>query len=230
MNLYLIITLAVIAAPLALSFDRRVAFHTRWRQVFISMLPVSALYIFWDVLVTERGDWAFNPSYAGTFRLFGLPLGEWLFFIVVPYACLFILEVVKAYFPRKRHENRTAVIRIGIGSIVLFLLLAFLFKDQHYTVLAMLSMALWIGLSLLFTPHIFHEIHTLWFFLLSTIAFLLVNGVLTYLPIVTYNPAAVWGFRIVSIPLEDLFYNIGMLGCYLMVYDLYGRHLGKEWV
>ena len=68
MNLYLAITIAVLVGPLFLSFDKKVAYYRHWRQLFISMIPVSAIYIIWDILVTERGDWAFNPEYAGSFR------------------------------------------------------------------------------------------------------------------------------------------------------------------
>jgi lycopene cyclase domain-containing protein len=81
---------------------------------------------------------------------------------------------------------------------------------------------------MLFTPWILQQIHTLWFFILSIIAFLIVNGVLTYLPIVEYNPQAIWGIRIVSIPLEDLFYNIGMLGLFLVSYEIVGRYLHRR--
>jgi lycopene cyclase domain-containing protein len=228
MNLYLSITIAVLAAPLALSFDKRVAYYTHWRQLFLSMIPVSTLYIVWDILVTERGDWAFEAEYAGSIRIFGLPLGEWMFFIVVPYACIFILEVARAYFPDREYKNQKMIRYVGITAVGIFLALAVLFKDLDYTMLALLSVAVWIGVALIATPWIFGQIHTLWYFFLSIVAFLLVNGVLTYLPIVTYNPEAIWGVRIVSIPLEDLFYNIGMLGLFLVSYEACGRYLMRR--
>jgi len=90
-------------------------------------------------------------------------------------------------------------------------------------VLALVSFALWVAAVLTFLPRLFLEIHTLWFFLLSTVAFLVVNGILTGLPIVLYNPHAIWGIRIISIPIEDLLYNIGMLGFYLLSYETIGR-------
>ena len=225
MNLYLAITIAVLAAPLALSFDRRVAFYRKWKQLFLSIIPVSTVYILWDIWVTRRGDWWFSSEYAGTWKLFGLPLGEWLFFFVVPYACIFILEVIRAYFPRRSHANRSLVIRIGIAVIIASVLGVLVFSSQEYTVLAFISFGLWVAAVLLFQPELFHEIHMLWFFLLSTAAFLLVNGILTGLPIVLYNPQAIWGVRIITIPLEDLLYNTGMLGFYVISYEAVGRVL-----
>ncbi|NBK22045.1 MAG: lycopene cyclase domain-containing protein [Spirochaetia bacterium] len=225
MNLYLTIIFAVIAAPLALSFDKRVAFHRKWKQLGISMLPVAVVYIGWDIWATWRGDWHFSSEYAGSWRMLGLPLGEWLFFFVVPYACIFIWEVAKAYFPLKTHHNRTAVNAIGVLAILLSLLSAIIFRRQEYTVLALLSFAAWIAAALRFKPELFHQSHTLWFFALSTVAFLLVNGILTGVPIVLYNPEAIGNIRIITIPIEDLLYNIGMLGFYLLSYETMGRRL-----
>ena len=223
MNLYLGIIIAVIAGPLVLSFDRRVAFYRKWKQLGISLVPVAAIYIAWDIWVTQRGDWHFSSTYAGSWQLFGLPLGEWLFFFVVPYACIFIYEVVRAYFPYRKHTRQALVVRISLLIIGLSLFGAWFFRHQEYTVLAFISFAAWIAAVLVFKPKLFTEIHTLWFFLLSTVAFLLVNGILTGMPIVLYNPEAMWGIRIITIPLEDLLYNIGMLGFYLLSYVTIGR-------
>ena len=225
---YLIINLLVLLGPLALSFDKRVAFWRQWKRLALCIPPVSAIYLLWDVVVTERGHWSFNPEYAGSWRLLGLPLGEWLFFIVVPYACLFLYEVAKAYFPRKFHANLFHIRAIGLIGIALLLWGAYLFRSQAYTVLALLSAAAWLALTLLTRPRLLGEIHVLWFFLLSIVAFLLVNGILTGLPIVRYNPRQIWNIRIITIPLEDLFYNISMLGFYLVGYETAGTILRRR--
>jgi len=230
MNLYVLITLLVIAFPLALSFDRRVAFYTHWKAVFAAMAPVSAVYIIWDVLVTERGDWSFNPEYAGTARILGLPPGEWLFFITVPYACIFIYEVARAYFPRKYYrpnqQKTPFAVLVPAGAAALLALAGMIyFSGNDYSFLTLLFFLIWILITLVWNPWLFRDIHTLWFMLLSQAAFLLVNGILTGLPIVEYNPEAIWGVRIITIPLEDLFYNISFLG---LIQNLYVRMKGYK--
>ena len=75
MNLYVTLNLLVLAAPLALSFDRRVAFWRKWPQVLPAIAAVMAVFIPWDVWKTAAGVWGFNPRYAGEFRLLGLPPG-----------------------------------------------------------------------------------------------------------------------------------------------------------
>lgn len=225
---YLLVNILVLAGPLALSFDRRVAFWRKWTRLALAIPAVSAIYILWDVVVTEHGHWSFNPAYAGSWRLLGLPLGEWLFFFVVPYACLFIYEVVKAYFPRKSSSHIKRIRAIGTIAVILLLTGAFLFRTQAYTLLALLSAALWLALVLIVRPLLLGEIHVLWFFLLSIVAFLVVNGILTGIPIVQYNPEAIWNIRIITIPLEDLFYNISMLGFYLLSYEWAGSILRRR--
>jgi hypothetical protein len=54
--------------------------------------------LFGTVFAVKRDHWQFNDAFAGKFRFLHLPLGEWLFFLGVPYACIFIYEVVVAYF------------------------------------------------------------------------------------------------------------------------------------
>lgn len=218
MYTYVLITLLVLLGPLALSFDKKVAFYTYWKPLFISIIPVSAVYITWDVIVTGLGHWSFSSQYSGLVTIFGLPLGEWLFFFVVPYACIFIYEVARAYFPYKKTENDKAVLVISIIVILLGIIFFFVFFNNGYSRLAMIFISFYVAVTLFVAPHLFKEIHTLYFFLLSVVAFLLVNSILTGLPIVLYNSEAIWGVRIFSIPLEDLFYNTSMLGFYLTSY------------
>jgi len=48
--------------------------------------------------------------------------------------------------------------------------------------------------------------------------FLLFNYLLTSIPVVLYSPQAIWGVRVLTIPLEDFFYNFTMLAVYGFFY------------
>jgi lycopene cyclase domain-containing protein len=222
-SLYVLVNIAVIAGPLCLSFDRKVAFFRSWRKLGVSLLVVSTAYLIWDVIVTSIGHWSFNPEFAGVFRLAGLPVGEILFFISVPYACIFIYEVVRAYFGRRVSERVTVVRWVGPVLAAVFVALAVLFRGQGYTALVMASVAAMVVITAIFDPSMWLSTDTFFYFLLSFLLFLVANGVLTALPIVEYNPSAIWGIRVYTIPLEDFFYNLGMLGWYLFIYRLAGR-------
>jgi lycopene cyclase domain-containing protein len=222
------VNLAVLAGPFALSFDRKVAFYRHWRKLAFSLLVVSTAYLAWDVIVTEIGHWWFNPEYSGAFRVAGLPPGEVLFFITVPYACIFIYEVVRAYFPERRSTRSLPARAVAVAAAIVLLVFAFVFRDGGYSPLALLSVAVMLLLTAAADPEMWMSSHTALFFLLAYIPFFIANGVLTALPIVGYSPDAIWGVRVTTIPLEDFFYNLGMLGFYLFFYRLAGRLFEKK--
>jgi lycopene cyclase domain-containing protein len=98
MSLYLALDLLIVAFPLALSFDRKVGYFRKWPHVGLASVFVGVPFIAWDSLMTMHGAWGFTESYAGSLRIFSLPLGELGFFLAVPFSCLFIYETVGAYF------------------------------------------------------------------------------------------------------------------------------------
>lgn len=219
-HLYTIIALVVIAGPLALSFDDKVHFWTHWPAAGLALGLTGLLYLFWDSLVVRRGDWSFNPTYAGDFRLFHLPLGEILFFVSVPYACLFLFEVVKAYFaPVELFGVNPASLYAGA---LVFVAAAWFFRHLGYTFLALASVVIFLSTLALSFPNLAGT-STFWiWFGLCFVAFGVVNGLYTALPTISYNPRAIWGIKIGTIPLEDFFYNLSYLGltlCFYLLFD-----------
>src|ERR1700761_1345965 len=96
---YLLIDLLTLLFPLLLSFDKKVAFYKTWKYLWRGVLLTGIFFIVWDVLFTRLGVWSFNDAYILGIRIGGLPIEEWLFFIVVPYACAFIYSCLLAYLP-----------------------------------------------------------------------------------------------------------------------------------
>jgi hypothetical protein len=74
------------------------------------------------------------------------------------------------------------------------------------------------------------------YILISFFAFVIFNYLLTSIPIVTYDPEAIWGGtvqqvwngRFITIPYEDFFYNFSMLSFYLLVYIHFKKSLIKS--
>ena len=88
---YLLFNILIISGPLALSFDQRVRYVKHWRRALLASLFTLVPFVAWDALVSGR-HWWFNHDFTLSLRILDLPLGEWLFFITVPFACLFIWE------------------------------------------------------------------------------------------------------------------------------------------
>ncbi len=67
-------------------------FISRAHQV--SFLLVTYLVGFiWDYVAIQRGHWSFGTAYLTGYRIGPLPLEEWLFFAVFPYALLVLYKV-----------------------------------------------------------------------------------------------------------------------------------------
>ena len=218
MNLYLWLNILIILFPLLLSFDKKVAFYRRWPAVLPAIGVVGVLYIVWDVFMSVRGSWGFNPRYAGGFRLFHLPAGEMLFFLTAPYSCLFIYEVVRSYFK----ESALHVPRVVWWALAVVCTAAALyFRSQTYTCTVLLSVALLFVLADILRGDLLQSRHFWLFLALSYLPFVLFNGLLTALPVVVYDAGAIWGIRVYTIPLEDFLYSLSLLGFNALVYRLF---------
>lgn len=205
---YLLLDIFTLLGPLALSFDKRVAYFSKIKSFLPGILATGLLFIVWDVLFTEMGIWGFNEEYLIGISALGLPLEEWLFFLVVPYACIFIYEVMYYYFPSKPDQAWARNLALVLAGLLMVIGLFAL--DQWYTSLT------FIGTSILlfFTVFVLKASYLARFwkgYIVSLIPFLLVNGVLTALPVVWYNDAENFGVRIYTIPVEDTIYLLWLL-------------------
>ncbi len=216
MYIYLYLNIFTILFPLLLSFDKKVAFYRNWSALLPAIVVNGVLFIVWDILFTEQGVWGFNEEYLTGVYLFNLPLEEVLFFITVPYACVFIYDVLNAYITRDLLQPYAKVIAL---FLMLVLPLIAVFNMQHwYTSITFVGLALMHLLHLkLFGTRYLGRFYLA--YLVHLVPFLLVNGVLTYLPIVWYNDNYNLGLRLISIPVEDTMYSMLMLLLTISVYE-----------
>jgi lycopene cyclase domain-containing protein len=221
MNLYLWILVGIVAVPLVLSFDRKVHYVSRWPSVFATAGIVGVVYIGWDILKTEADVWGFVQPHAGSFTILGLPLPEILFFLAVPFSCIFIYEVVRAYFK----DRSVSIPRwIWFGGAFVLIVMAVIFRSQTYTLTVLLSVSLFFALTAVVLPGLLGSRHFWLAMLLTYVPFLICNGLLTAIPIVVYNDAENWGIRVYTIPLEDFFYSFSLLGFNFLVFRLLRRN------
>jgi lycopene cyclase domain-containing protein len=226
-SLYLILDLAVIAVPFALSFDRKVAFYKNWRYLFPAIFISASLFIAWDIWFTANGIWGFNESYLIGAKIFNLPIEEVLFFVLVPYACIFIYETIKAYIQKDLLVNASKWIELIL--LLVLIPLAFLNTDKWYTFSAFGLAILLLLIQLVFK---FNWAGRFWLsFGVCMIPFLIVNGILTGTGIneqvVWYNNAHNLGFRIGTIPVEDTIYALSLLLIPINLFELFKKSASK---
>jgi lycopene cyclase domain-containing protein len=218
--LYLLINLLSIIVPFIKSFDPRVDFYKKWKYLFPAIATVGSFFVIWDIIFTHWGIWGFNDRYLSGIHIVNLPLGEWLFFVIIPYCCIFVYEVMNYYVPQdilgKYARRITVFLIIGLGIVGVFtawrwytsltFLLTVAFLLYHLLVLKVdylgrfyLAMCVWL------------------------IPFFIVNGILTGSfieeQVVWYNNAENLSIRMFTIPVEDTFYGMLLILMNTTIYE-----------
>ncbi|RNL50157.1 lycopene cyclase domain-containing protein [Pedobacter jejuensis] len=217
--IYLLINIAVIFFPLVLSFDKKVHFFSKWKFVLPAILITGLVFLIWDLLFVKLNVWSFNPDYIVGIRFFGLPLEEILFFLTVPYACVFIYECLNAYFPKDSLQKYS----FSLSNLFLGLCVAMLFLgyNRWYTVINFGFLLL----VLAYVEYVNVQFRLMFKFyrayLVALIPFYIVNGYLTAIPVVLYNNNENLGFRVGTIPFEDHFYLMALLLMNIYLYEFF---------
>ena len=208
----------------ALSFDRRVHYYTEWRKLLPGILIIGAFFILWDVFFTARGVWGFNHQYLSGIFWLGLPVEEWLFFLTVPFACVFIYECLNYYV--KRDLLAPAEKWITLILIPTFLLVGLLHWSHMYTFTTFTLSGLFLLYHYIYMDGTYRSRFYL-AYLVVWIPFLLVNGVLTggytQEPVVIYNPEEYLGIRVTSVPLDDSVYNFLLLFSITTLFEFFRK-------
>ena len=229
--LYLLVLALSALVPLVRSFERRIAFYRSFKELFLAIALVGGFFIVWDVIFTRLGYWGFNDRYLIGLYLVNLPVEEWLFFVVIPFCCVFIYRVLNYFFPKTPWGPKitTNISNFLFGFSVA---LAITFYDRWYTFLTF---------SLLGVTILLHQKYwqAPWLgkfyraFAVVLIPFLIVDGILTGFgideQIVWYKESEITGTRIFSIPFEDFFYGMLLSLGVTSLYEYFGRRSGKAY-
>jgi lycopene cyclase domain-containing protein len=223
---YLLINFFSVIVPLLFSFYPAIRFNAHFKAFFAGNLIAAACFIVWDIVFTRQGVWGFNNTYTLGYRIFNLPVEEVLFFICIPFACLFTYHCLTTFY---RISWPKDVEKIVILVFALLLLLTGVINlNRAYTAETFIST----GVLLLvfeFAWKVKSLPALLTVYPLLLIPFFIVNGILTgtglQQPVVWYNNAENTGIRILTIPIEDLVYAMKLLLANLFFYERFKRAL-----
>ncbi|MEX2428862.1 MAG: lycopene cyclase domain-containing protein [Bacteroidales bacterium] len=212
--------------PLAQSFEKRVFMYRKMKFIFPGIILTAIPFLIWDVLFTRAGVWGFNHNYTKDFYLLGLPIEEWLFFLIIPY-CIFFLHEVLRYFVKKFYFPQVARYVIWVLLIGNAIALPLVW-GKTYTFTAIAFVLPFLALQLLLKTWKTWLSGFLLTYLVSFIPFIIVNGYLTRIPVVWYDNAENLALRITTIPVEDFIYLLGMLLPAFTIYQWLLHRYGSE--
>lgn len=216
--LYLYLNIGSFIVPFLFSFHPKLQFYKKWKNLFPAIAIMMAFYISWDIIFTNNGIWGFNDDYITGYKVFNLPIEEWLFFICIPYACLFTHHSLSYLFPKLQFSLKSTTI-LHAALVTIMIICLWYFYDRWYTLVNFIYTIILLGLVYNNMPKKLAKFFPT--FIIILLPFLLVNGVLTGSfiedQVVWYDNTENMATRIFTIPVEDSMYALGML---LTVYVL----------
>jgi len=229
MSLYLWINLLSLSVPFLVSFHPRLKLYKDWGSLFLAIFIAMTPFIIWDVIFTQKGFWGFNEAYLSGVYILNLPIEEWLFFICIPYACVFthyaLLELNNRFVLSEKNTRSVSYFLLALALIVL----VFNF-DKAYTTLDMLTFLVVLPLVLKFNFPLVQKFFITFMFML--IPFIIVNGILTGTGIedevVWYNHSENLDFRFLTIPIDDFVYGFSLLLLNLFLFEFFKFKVFKK--
>lgn len=207
------------------SFDRRLRFDRHFGAFIKAAVLVAIPFIAWDVWFTAKGVWWFNTDYTLGVVIAGLPLEEWLFFICIPFSCVFTYYCLDKFYKMEwlsGFNNLIVFVTVIVCSVV-----ALLHYDKIYTLVTAIA-------TILTLIYLHFIVRAKWIgkasfvFTVLMLGFFPVNGVLTGFglesPIVNYNPNNFLGIKIITIPIEDAVYGYTQFLLVLCFFKLFSKN------
>lgn len=93
---YAVMLSFTILASFWLELALKVRVLARIRRALAAILPVSAAFLIWVFYAVDQGHWSYDINQTlGITGPLGVPLEEFLFFIIVPIAAIMTIEAVR---------------------------------------------------------------------------------------------------------------------------------------
>jgi len=219
---YLFVDVVCVTLPFLFSFHPEIKFNREFKAFFSGNFISGLGFIIWDVIFTEKGIWGFNEEFVVGINVYNLPLEEILFFVCIPFACVFTYRCLNSFFTKGWGGNVEKGITFFFS--VSFLLIGLWFWRRTYTATTFISFALVLFLiRFAFRQAWVGNLYRAWLILLFP--FFIINGILTGTglssPVVWYNNRETMGVRVLTIPAEDFVYGLELVMLTVFFYELF---------
>ncbi|MCG2781124.1 MAG: lycopene cyclase domain-containing protein [Weeksellaceae bacterium] len=209
--------------PFLFSFEKKkMHFIQYWKSFFAAILLVGLFFIAWDIYFTYQKIWGFNDEYLIGIRIFKMPLEEYLFFLLIPYASVFIHYALEYFLPKIILKEKPTQ-WITYLLFALSFLVAVFNHDRIYTVCSFGLFAFLMLMQIIFKWKDARRFYLS--FIIIYIPFFFVNNALTgnysENPVVFYDNSENLGIRVGTMPLEDSFYCFTLLYSIVLVFEYF---------
>lgn len=219
---YLLINIGAISIPFLYSFHPKLKFYLNWKPFFQSLLIIAPIFILWDAYFTDIKVWGFTYDYLVGIDILNLPLEEVLFFICIPYACLYTYHCFTIFFSKYDFSKIENIISYSLLTVLLPTVI--MNYDKLYTSVTG-------SLLFLLIAYLKFRVRSRWLglfyvtYIALLIPFSIVNGLLTGTgydtPIVWYNNTENLSTRLGTIPVEDIFYGMLLILSITYLYETF---------
>ena len=223
MSTYLQILSFSIIIPFIFSFHKKINFYKRWPEFIKANILTSIPFLIWDEVFTAYRIWGFNKEHLEGFYLLNLPIEEVLFFIIIPYCCVFTYEVFNKFsLASPRWNNLTHYLSLILGLTII--IIGILSYSKLYTSITFISLGILLLITF-FKKLEFMQSFYITYILITASFFIIVNGLLTgstlETPPVWYNNNENLSIRIWTIPIEDFFYSMLLLLSNIWLFEIF---------
>ena len=201
---YILLNILIFSGPFFLSFDRKVHYFRYWLTAFLSIGIVMIPFIIWDSAVSGS-HWHFNENFTISVRIWGLPPGDWMFFISVPFSCLFVWQIIVTDMKILFVQKKKILYYISVAFLILSF--SFLFFGKIYSSLVCFAIAFTIIFDMIMKTNLLSQKQAYLYLAILTALIMIFNGYLTARPVVLYNSQYVSNIKIWTIPIEDFGYG-----------------------
>lgn len=102
MSFYAWVLILAVSIPFLASFYPPLKFWRNRDALIRSIALIVVIFGIWDIIATARKHWFFNPEGVWPARIINLPVEEILFFVIIPFCCIFTWEAINYIARRKR--------------------------------------------------------------------------------------------------------------------------------
>lgn len=221
---YLLVLFFAVIIPAIYSFHPKLQFSKHFKAFFAANFIVTLVFLVWDNIFISLKVWGFSDSYILGFKIFDIPVEEILFFVLIPFACLFTYHSITKHYKIRWSIKTENIFIISLSFILL--LSGIIYADRLYTSVTFISSCMFLLLiKYFFKVKWLPEFFTVYAVLL--IPFFIVNGILTGTgpdnPVVWYNNSEIIGIRFFTIPVEDVIYGMELLLMNTFFYQMFSK-------